>query len=101
MKRYRRQLKLGLRTKADNDAWKDGLEGDIAFLKEHDPKALNIALNHMPPGEARRKWIMFNAQLGRLRQRAESDEDAKKELASMIAAFLDSLATRKRPSAGN
>lgn len=101
MKRYRRQLKLGLRIKADADAWKDGLEGDIVFLKEHDPKALNGAINHMPPGEARRKWIMFNAHLGRLRERAESDEDAKRELARMIAAFLGSLATGKKPSAGH
>lgn len=31
--------------------WDDGLDEDIACLKEHDPKGLNIALNHLPPGE--------------------------------------------------
>jgi hypothetical protein len=95
MKRYRRQLKRGLRIKADVDAWKDGLEDDIAFLREHDPKALNGAINHLPPGDARRKWIMFNAKLGRLRQRAESDEDAKLELARMLATFVGSLVNKK------
>jgi hypothetical protein len=67
--------------------WDKGIEDDIAFLAEHDPRALNLALNHMPPGETRRKWIIFDAKLGRLRQRAESDEEAKAEAARMVALF--------------
>ena len=68
--------------------WDKGIEDDIAFLAEHDPQALNVALNHMPPSEARREWIIFHAKLGRLRQRAESDEEAKAEAARMVALFL-------------
>jgi hypothetical protein len=29
--------------------WADGLDEDIAFLREHDPKGLNVAFNHIPP----------------------------------------------------
>ena len=67
--------------------WDKGIEDDIAFLAEHDPRALNGALNHMPRGETRRKWIMFFAKLGRLQQRAGSDEEAKAEAARMVALF--------------
>jgi hypothetical protein len=71
--------------------WDKGIEDDIAFLAGHDPKALNFALNHVPPSNLRRQWVMFDAKLGRLRQRAETDDEAKKELARVIALFLQTL----------
>lgn len=56
--------------------WDDGLDEDIAYLKEHDPKGLNIALNHLPPGEKRRSWIKLCVAMARKRQQAESQEDS-------------------------
>jgi hypothetical protein len=50
--------------------WGKGIEDDIAFLAEDDPKAFNFALNHVPPSDLRRQWVMFDAKLGRLRQEA-------------------------------
>lgn len=76
--------------------WNKGIEDDIAFLAEHDPRALNVALNHMPPGDARRKWIMFSAKLGRLQERAESDEEAKAEATRMLALFRLPAKERRR-----
>jgi hypothetical protein len=67
--------------------WEEGIEEDIAFLAENKPRVLKGAFNHSPPGEFRRNWIRFNAKVERLRQRAETDEDAKEELARMLAAF--------------
>jgi hypothetical protein len=72
--------------------WDKGIENDIP---EHDPRALNGALNHMPPGDSRRAWIIFCAKLGRLRQRAETDESAKAELARMLALFRQETSRAK------
>jgi hypothetical protein len=91
MKRYRRQLKRGLRVKPHADAWKVGLESEISFLEVHDPKELKSALNHLPPGDVRRKMIVFCAKLARLRLRADTDEDAKAEYGRLVTAFVRSL----------
>ncbi len=50
--------------------WEDGLEEDIAYLAEHDPKSLTGALNHAPPGEGRRRWIKLCVAMARKRHQA-------------------------------
>jgi hypothetical protein len=52
----------------------NGLDEDIAYLAEHDPKGLNVALNHLPPGESRRAWIKLCVEMARKRQQAEGEE---------------------------
>ena len=59
----------------NNTDWADGLDEDIAFLREHDPKGLNIALNHIPPGENRRLWIRLCIAMVRKQRQAEGKEN--------------------------
>jgi hypothetical protein len=55
--------------------WADGLDEDIAFLREHDPKGLNVAFNHIPPGEDRRLWIKLCVAMARKQQPAAGKEN--------------------------
>lgn len=55
--------------------WNDGLEEEIAYLAKHDPKGLNVALNHLPPDESRRSWIELCVEMARRRQQAKIEED--------------------------
>lgn len=55
--------------------WAHGLDEATAFLREHDPKGLSGALNHIPPGEKGRLWINICVAMARKRWQSEGKEN--------------------------